>query len=280
MNRIDLNGQWAFKAVDRYRTLPVKKRSVKAWMKATVPGTVHTDLIANGEIPDPFYRTNELDVQWVESVQWQYRREFEVSSRFLEQQSVQLVAEGLDTYARVLINGHLVGETANMFVEHRFDAKRWLRAGTNVLEVLFDSPTFRAMKQEKKHGRLKVALEPHRVYVRKAQYSFGWDWGPKLVTSGIWRTIALEGSSRGRIRNPRVKVVSATGKAATLEISAEIERAVPHGKANMRVAVDNGAVRIERESRIAGNFFRLRVTVPHPQLWWPNGYEEPTMSTA
>ena len=280
MKRIDLAGKWIFKAIDRYRTLPKQKRSVKTWMKATVPGTVHTDLIASGEIPDPFYRTNELDVQWVDSLQWLYRREFVVPPEFLRQRRIRLVTGGLDTYARVTVNGNVVGETSSMFVEHTFDVKRWLKVGKNVIEILFDSPTVRAMELERRHGRLKVALEPHRVYVRKAQYSFGWDWGPKLVTSGIWRNICLEASSYGRIRNPWVKVVSANNKAAVLEISAEIERVAQKGEATVRVAVENGSARIDREARVTGNIFRLRITVPRPRLWWPNGYGEQPISTA
>lgn len=280
MNHIDLSGKWKFKAIDRYRTLPKEKQSVRKWMKATVPGTVHTDLLANGEIPDPFYRTNELDVQWVDSLQWLYRREFVVPEKLLREHRIRLVAGGLDTYARVVVNGNVVGETANMFVEHTFDVKRWLTVGKNVIKILFDSPTVRARELERRYGRLQVALEAHRVYVRKAQYSFGWDWGPKLVTSGIWRRIYLEGLSYGTIRHPRVRVVSANKQAAVLEISAEIELVSQKGTATLRVAVENGSTKLVRDLKVTRNPVRVRMTVPRPHLWWPNGYGDQAMSAA
>lgn len=280
MNRIDLNGRWTFKAIDRYRTLPKHKRSVTEWMKAAVPGTVHTDLLANGEIPDPFYRTNELDVQWVDSLQWLYRREFVVPVGVFRERRIRLIAEGLDTYARLFLNGKEIGETANMFIGHSFNVKQSLRAGDNVLEILFDSSTFRARQLERKYGRLQVALEPHRVYARKAQYSFGWDWGPKLITSGIWRSISLEAYSHGKIRNPWVKVVSAGKETAVLEISAEIDPAQRKGKLALRIVVENGPTKIEHEGRLTGAFVRVQMTVPRPCLWWPNGYGEPVVSLA
>src|SRR3990172_3970071 len=192
MKKIELQGGWRVRAIDKYRTLPTSKRSVTRWMKGTVPGTVHTDLLANGKIPDPFYRMNEKDVQWIDMQQWLYRKQLDVPADFLKERRIDLVAEGLDTYAEIRINNKRVGETANMFVEHRLDVKRYLRAGRNTIEVLFDSPSIRSKELERKHGRLQVALEPHRVYIRKAQYSFGWDWGPKLTTSGIWRPIYFE----------------------------------------------------------------------------------------
>ena len=85
---------------------------------------------------------------------------------------------GLDTYAEIRCNGKRIGTTEDMFVEHRLPIKRYLKAGKNILKILFDSPVERSQKLEERHGVLHVALEPHRVYVRKAQYSFGWDWGP------------------------------------------------------------------------------------------------------
>ena len=191
MQRIDLNGKWEFKAVDGYGTLRGNRLTVRQWMPASVPGTVHTDLLANQKIPDPFYRTNELDVQWVDSVQWVYRKKFEVPASILDEDAVHLVAEGLDTYARIHCNGRPVGKTSNMFVGHRLNIRKYLRPGRNTIEILFDSPMHRSKALEKKHGPLRVALEPHRVYVRKAQYSFSWDWGPKLTTSGIWRNISM-----------------------------------------------------------------------------------------
>jgi len=98
-----------------------------------------------------------------------------------------------------------------------------VKAGTNDIEICFDSPVVRSKQLEKKHGILQVALEPSRVYVRKAQYSFSWDWGPKLTTSGIWRPIYIEFSSGPILRNPFVRTVALKKNAATIEVSADIE---------------------------------------------------------
>lgn len=170
MKKIDLNGTWKFKAVDHYRMLPRDVSGVTEWMSGTVPGTVHTDLLANGKIPDPFYRMNEEEVQWIDSQQWVYRRDFEVDADFLKGKRVELIAEGLDTYAAIRINGKPVAATADMFVEHRFNVKKFLRKGKNFIEILFDSPVLRTKALEKKYGALSAGHEQHRMYVRKAQY--------------------------------------------------------------------------------------------------------------
>jgi beta-mannosidase len=165
---------------------------------------------------------NEEQVQWVDSQQWVYRREFEVDEDFLKEKRIELVAEGLDTYASIRINNKPVATTADMFVEHRFNVKNFLLNGKNLIEILFDSPVLRSKAIEKKHGVLAAGHEPHRIYVRKAQYSFGWDWGPRLATSGIWRTIRLEAHSQGAMRSPFVKVVSLTKHEAVVELSIDV----------------------------------------------------------
>ena len=278
MKRIDLNGKWEFKAVDAYRTLAKDQRAVRRWMPARVPGTVHTDLLANRRIPDPFYRTNENAVQWVDSLQWVYRREFEVPLSLLDEDAVCLVAEGLDTYARILCNGKFVGETSNMLVEHRLDVKHCLRAGRNSIEIFFDSPTHRSKSLEKKHGALRVALEPHRVYVRKAQYSFSWDWGPKLTTSGIWRDISVQGFSQARLQHPFVRVLSVNKREARIHVSAEIQR-IRSTRFTLSVAIVGEGVE-EGTARFSSGIATMVFRIPKPRLWWPNGHGDQPMYTA
>jgi beta-mannosidase len=280
MQKIDLNGTWQCKAINAYGALPNNKRDVTRWMDGTVPGTVHTDLIANRKIPDPFYRMNEHDVQWVDSQQWMYRREFTIPAALLKADAVHLVAEGLDTYAQINCNGRKVAETANMFVEHRFDVKKHLRAGRNTIEILFDSPTVRSKAFEKKHGALSlVEFSPHRVYVRKAQYSFGWDWGPILATSGIWRNIFIEAYSYARLCDPFVKILSVDKKEAIVELSVEVERFTKL-PLTLRVVVAGGKFHKEEETAIRGHQVKVKVRIPRPLLWWPNGYGDQPLYTA
>lgn len=273
MKTIDLNGEWAFKGAGPKRSFPPDEADALEWMKATVPGTVHTDLMAAGRIPDPFVRINELDVQWVDSRQWLYRREFDVDGDFLRADSLSLVAEGLDTYASLSLNGHIVGRTDNMFVEHRFDVKRFLKAGPNVLEVLFDSPVVHSKKLEQKYGALEVALEPHRVYVRKAQYSFGWDWGPKLTTSGIWRNIYLEGVSGCRIASVFARAERITKNNAVVRATIELDR-IARSPLDITLEILGEGFEHRQSFAMRGKSKSLVINVPKPRIWWPNGYGE------
>ena len=279
MKNIDLNGAWLFKAVDKYRTLPQENQSAVQWMKATVPGTVHTDLLANERIPDPFYRMNENQVQWIDSQQWIYRREFEIDEEFLAQQCIELVTEGLDTYSQIRINNKLTGTTANMFVEHRFDVKKFLHAGRNSIEILFDSPVMHSKALEKKHGTLHVALESHRVYARKAQYSFGWDWGPRLTTSGIWRGISLESHAHAKLSVPFIKVVSVSRKEAVIEVSVEVSK-FEQEPIDLMTVIHSDSATLEDRRRVRTGRVRFRMKIEQPQLWWPNGYGDQRMYQA
>lgn len=279
MERISLNGQWQFKGLDTYNVLSRGGKRIEEWMRASVPGTVHTDLMTNRRIPDPFHGTLETDVQWVSELQWLYRRTFDVPSSFLEHEAIELVAEGLDTYTAIGINGHEVGQTANMFIPHRFDVKQHLRGGENVIEILFDSPTMRSKTLEQQHGILHVALHSHRVYVRKAQYSFGWDWGPELPTSGIWRDISLQAYSTARLQHPFIKVISLTDKDAVVELSVDVVRQATDAL-QIRASIEGHGAAFERTVEVQGTHATLTLNIPRPKLWWPNGLGEQAMYTA
>ena len=280
MKSIDLNGEWKFRGIRPSGPLPpgVNGKAF-AWMDATVPGTVHTDLMAQGVIGDPFYRMQENDVQWVDSIRWEYRRDFHVAEEILRERAVDLVARGLDTFATIRCNGRVVGRSADMFVGHRFPLRRSLRAGRNTISILFDSPVGRAKQLEREHGRLAVALEPHRVYARKAQYSFSWDWGPKLTTSGIWRGIALEAYSGGRLVDPCAQVVSATPAAAVLRLSAGVQRTGARPLA-LRVFVGGPDRAVEYARDVRGKGAQFTVRIPEPHLWWPSGHGAQPIYTA
>ena len=271
MQLLDLNGPWKFKARNEHGTLPAAHRKATKWMAAVVPGTVHTDLLENGIIPDPFFRMNENEVQWIDSQQWVYQRDFQVPVSFLKEGRIMLVADGLDTFATVICNGRKVGNTANMFIAHRLDIKRFLRAGRNRIEIVFDSPVKYPKELERRHGELNVVLEPHRAYARKAQYSYGWDWGPKLTTSGIWRGIRLEAYSTGRLVDPKVIIESVDKNEAVLRLSVDVER-LTRRQLQLRAFVAGGEVYGEHTFPIQGKSVEFSMHVHSPQLWWPNGY--------
>ncbi len=276
---LDLTGSWQFRAIDSSRRLPPGKRRCLWWMDARVPGTVHTDLLAADLIADPFYRMNESLVEWVEGITWLYRRTFVVPVAMLRADRVVLAAEGLDTYATIRCNGAEVGRTANMFVGHRFDVKPHLHPGTNVIEIEFDAPAVRAMALEKRHGRLLVSHGHHRVYVRKAQYSFGWDWGPSLATCGIWRNIFLEASTAGKMRHPFVKVLRIDRHSATIEISLDVDH-TSRRPLTLSTTIVGGARIIEDARQCRAKALKFRLRIPDPRLWWPNGHGEQPMYRA
>ncbi|MEK6650842.1 MAG: glycoside hydrolase family 2 protein [Bacteroidota bacterium] len=270
MEQIDLNGSWQFRLASTPYPADIPS-GLDQWMPASVPGTVHQDLLANGKIDDPFVGMNENTVQWIDRQRWTYRREFELPDPVPASRRVELVAEGLDTYADVRINGRQVGRTENMFIGHRFNVKRFLRSGRNVLEVTFDSPTARSRALQRRHGRLRVALEPHRVYVRKAQYSFSWDWGPKLTTSGLWRPIRLEAADHPVLRHPFVRVARLMPGEARLHLSIELDNLLRSGL-SLEVRIMGPGAEIRRRVRVLRYTVDLRMVLPRPHLWWPNGY--------
>ena len=177
---VSLNNQWQF-----------RQSGKEKWYTASVPGTVHTDLVANKLIPDPYFRDNETRLQWIDTVNWDYQKFFNVDAVTFSKKNIHIVFDGLDTYADVYLNGILLIQADNMFRQYSTDVKSVLKKNNNRLCIHF------ASAQKKVDSIAKASLpltrpDNHRVYARKAQYHFGWDWGPKFVGCGIWKSIRLE----------------------------------------------------------------------------------------
>lgn len=166
------------------------------WSDAKVPGTVHQDLLNHNRIPNPFYGMNEEAVQWVENEDWMYRTSFVVNEQQLSRDAAVLEMDGLDTYADVYLNGALILHSDNMFVGHKIEVKPVLRKGVNHLLVRFRSAVKEVLPQLATNGFDYPASNDHSpwrtsIYTRKAPYSYGWDWGIRLATCGIWRPVRL-----------------------------------------------------------------------------------------
>ncbi|MGV9938501.1 glycoside hydrolase family 2 protein [Streptomyces sp. NPDC003401] len=233
-------------------------------LEATVPGCVHTDLLAAGVIPDPFTGLNETEVAWVGRRAWSYVRDLSHDSAH---ERTDLVFDGLDTAAHLTLDGRPVGTTRNMHRRHRFD----VTGRTGALEVRFTSAYDEAAAVRAVTGeRPNVYPEPSQ-YIRKMACSFGWDWGPTLVTAGIWRPVRLEHWSTARIAavRPLVTVDEGTGR---VEVRLEVERtARGRGRALRAEARLAGA---RAEAVLTGDEAVLRLEVPGPRLWWPRGHGE------
>ncbi|MCX7670316.1 MAG: glycoside hydrolase family 2 protein, partial [Anaerolineae bacterium] len=208
-----LTGTWQF-----------RQAATDEWLPAQVPGSVHTDLLALGRIPDPFVADNEKRVQWVAESDWEYRRTFNAAEALLAEEKVFLVCDGLDTLAEVRLNGHRLGQTDNMFRRYEWEVKPLLRAGANELTIAFASPVryVRARQAARPLRGVSQAIEggPH---LRKAPCQFGWDWGPQLPPIGIWKEIRLEGRSNARLADVHIRQHHDDGK-VRIEVKTQVER--------------------------------------------------------
>lgn len=239
------------------------------WLKAKVPGTVHTDLMAADKIPDPFLDVNENEVQWVEEEDWEYQTSFEVSADELKNDEVELVFDGLDTYAEIFVNGESVMETDNMFRQWRIPVKKVLKEGENELRIKFDSSVKRG-EELAKEVPFETPETP-RAFVRKAQYQFGWDWGPRLVTAGIWKDVRLEMWNAATIRSVQIDQKELTEDFGKLDFKTEIE-VDKAGKYSLSV---DGKEKKEFELNEGMNEVRVSYEVQNPDWWQPNGWGEP-----
>jgi beta-mannosidase len=189
--QIPLNDGWTFCQAGK-----------EVWRSAEVPGVVQTDLLHHRLIPDFMLGSNIDSVQWIENEDWIYRRSLFVTDTFLQHQHLDLVFKGLDTFAEVYLNDSLIGKADNMFRTWEWEVKRHLKIGENELKVVFRSPLKEGAKMREAYGiQLPHDSDPSGVspYIRKAAYQFGWDFCPRLVTSGIWKEVELRGWSEDRI---------------------------------------------------------------------------------
>ncbi len=272
MIAIDLSGEWTLKQAGK-----------SEYFKATVPGCVHNDLQAAGKIPDAYYRDNEDSLQWIGKVDWIYRRTFDIQEDFLQHEQIVLRCEGLDTLATIKINSREIIRTDNMFRTYEPGVKHTLRKGSNTIEIRFRS-TFPYIKERQTEHPIPLRNLAGRVsgcnWVRKEQCNFGWDWGPCLLTCGIWRPIQLVAFNTARLSDVHIRQKHLKNGSVTLDITAGITKTkrsaafltsatVSHGK--QAVASARATFRNDRS--------HLVLTVKNPRLWWPNGMGDQPLYT-
>lgn len=255
MQTFSLTGAWQF-----------RRQGSEQFHPAQVPGSVHTDLRRNGLIPDPFWGSNELELQWIEEADWDYATTFDAPDALLACEQVDLVADGLDTLATITLNGQEVARTENMFVGYRFPVRPWLRPGRNELNITFANP------MDYIRARLPIHSFPEwndpvggSSNIRKEQCSFGWDWGPRFATCGIYKNIELQGWNANRITHVSVRQQHGDGS-VRLTVTPELARSASDARVRCRLSLD-GQVVAQAEGSGA-----LELAVDRPQLWWPNGF--------
>jgi beta-mannosidase len=272
----EINAEWTF-----------SQSGKNEWLPATVPGTVHTDLLENGKIEDPFYRLNELDLQWIDKVDWEYKTTFEVGSEMLQKDAVELDFKGLDTYAEVTLNGQKVLTADNMFREWSAGVKDILKEGENEIHILFRSPIVEGLKKhdaldfvypgaendQAERGQVEGSKRVS-IFTRKAGYHFGWDWGPRLVTSGIYRPVILRAWDKAKIENLQIIQNSVEEEKATFTAVFEIN-ATGKGKANLLVKNENNVLATQKIDLKKGlKKYSVDFEINDPKLWWTNGLGE------
>ena len=247
------------------------------WRPATVPGCVHTDLLNNKLIDDPFYRDNEQKLQWIGKTDWEYQTTFNVTPEILARDNIELIFEGLDTYANVFLNNESLLNADNMFRTWRADCKRLLRAGANTLRIRFRSPINEVLPlMAKMDYQLPAGNdqgEKTSPHTRKAPYQYGWDWGPRFVTSGIWRPVSLQAWDKARVEDLHILPKQVTAAAASLTAEVQI---VANSNVSATIVVDNLTDKSIAAKRVVplmpgSNRIALDFVVAHPALWWPNG---------
>ncbi|MBL4630402.1 MAG: glycoside hydrolase family 2 protein, partial [Paraglaciecola sp.] len=223
-------------------------------------------------------------LQWIEQQDWRYRRTFIIDHELLSHGEVELVAEGLDTFCDVFINDKKVGDAKNMFVGHRFAIKGFLRLGENSIEIRFRSPIKETMPQYLDAGYAYPAendksTEKLSVYCRKAPCHFGWDWGPRFVTSGIWRDIYLQAVEPVKIDNLYFCLSQLSDDNAHFSFHMQMFAQQDFtGQLNIRCEQAPELNRVEKltvsANSQADKNLSLNFSLSHPKKWWPNGLGE------
>lgn len=251
--QVNLGGAWRMREADS-----------QTWHSAHVPGSVYADLMADGTMPDPFWRENELDAFERMKKDYVYQRAFTVTEAQLAHAHVELVCEGLDTLAHVSLNGREIAFADNMHITWVWDVKEQLHAGENTLEIRFDSPIlYCAKKAEEAPGWESSDATPGFRHLRKAHCMFGWDWGPRLPDAGIWRPIFLRTWDTARLENALMLQAHHDGM-VDVTIRPEI---AGESAWSAEITAPDGEVIIIPETTAAEQV----ITIEHPQLWWPNG---------
>ncbi|MBO2446326.1 glycoside hydrolase family 2 protein [Actinomadura barringtoniae] len=242
---------------------------------ATVPGSSHIDLLAAGLIEDPYAGRNELDVAWVGRADWRYDTVLPNVPEGCEQ--TDLVFEGLDTVATVTLDGVELGRTRNMHRSYRFDVTGLARGGTPLSVFLTSAYTEAEALRERLGPRPNAYPVPFN-YIRKMACSFGWDWGPTLVTAGMWRPVRVESWNTARLASVRPLVTVADG-VGRVEAHLAVERTEPGEARPLLVTLEVDGVLATTRVPAGSTSSTAEVQVPDPALWWPRGYGDQPLYT-
>lgn len=266
MQTCTLNGTWQLSA---------GHRSLES-VDMQIPGTVLSGLLAAGKIKDPFYRTNEDATRALFWKDYVFTRTFDVDEELLAQQHIVLVCEGLDTLAKISINGTFLAKTDNMHRTWKFQAKKLLHPGKNEIQIVFRS-VLRFIEDYPYEAHKKINYIPcgsmkGNQLLRKAHSMFGWDWGPQTIDAGIFRDIYLQGYSHARIEDIRIHQQHA--KNVSVQTSITLSESVPGQKLCVELSEDGADKPLQTKlcKTNADGVAAVDFVIENPKLWWPNDY--------
>lgn len=244
-----------------------KNYTDSTWSKASVPGNIHSDLLRNNFIKDPFIGSNALELQWISDTDWEYRTEFQLDNATLSKKHVELTFEGLDTYATVYLNDSIILKSNNAFRTFNIDVTKLLRKD-NYLHIIFEkTSTYETLAKAKLPYELP---EGNRIFTRKAQFQYGWDWGPVLNTSGIWRPITLSSWNDFKIRNAYIEQTELSEDLATFRVDLEVSSTL-QDPISYEIYI-NDTLNAEV---LTTNPSEINFQIENPTLWWPHNIGTP-----
>ncbi len=271
-----LDTDWSFQsAVELNARTAELGRNIKSdWHKTQLPNTVLNALFENGLIEDPFVRTNEAKLQWLEKNEWIFQKKFTATPEMLKSKHAELILTGLDTYADVYLNDALVIKGDNMFRTWKADVHNFLKPNENILKIYYTSPiTKEKNASDNSFTDLPSIPEGTHVFSRKAGFHYGWDWGPRLVTCGL-QGAEIQTWEDFRMTDVYLKQTNVNSQMATLQAQVTVESTK---ETNVTVNIQFGDKTFSQKAAVSygSNIVYVDVTIPNPKLWWTHNLGTP-----
>lgn len=292
---MELTGLWKLQHYDVGQVKPMEIAAPglddRFWITAQVPGDVHSALIERNIIDHPYFGHNDAKSRWIEQKEWWYRTHFDYTwPEGEDDHQLELTFEGLDTFATIYVNGHEIGTTRNMLMAHTFDVTRILRRGWNCIAVKFD-PLYLHHKDKEQFQWSSYTKE--RPWIRKAAMNYGWDWGPRMVTVGIWGKVAIARRVRAKIDSVYARTTAAAQDKATVRVEVDVKAyrkkqlsydrereelqngGMPRIECEVRLLSKDGQAVVSSRIPVEGKSASIDLLVPQPYYWWTHDLGEP-----
>jgi beta-mannosidase len=277
---LELDGQWLLKDKEYIEysddTVALSELGGDGWLETTVPGDIHPTLIEAGRMPDPFIDQNTKQCSWTNQRSWWFKKQVEVPAGF-SNKTVKLIFDGIDTYASIYVNNRKIGQTENSFLQYSFNVTDYLKAGeTNEIAVCVHAT--KSLIEKTDTSSYFACFYTPRIFARKAQCQFSWDWAPELPALGIWQSVRLTAVSAGVIEDVYIRTKADGSSVFNIKLDTELKKIIKtQAGYKISISVKNGDYQQQKQFDVSGrkNFFNI--FIENPKLWWPNGYGEPNL---